>query len=231
MIIGDVSPDRLQRVLSRYLGGFTVSSAFSVRPKVEYTIKPGWSTFTVEASHSNVGSGEVCVNVGMATRQSFTIRSYSAFLIASLAMKTAITEALAHVGMYSEVTVDAQVFPSERLALYITCRPCAEDGLPAGVLPSEPFDALRALRMGISKVSGGSLSRARLSELKTALLKHMETLLSEPSFLIGAVMMRNSECKDIVSDYKAAIESVTLEDVNSILHDLDFGSKVEYIIR
>ena len=231
VIIGDVSPDRLQRVLSRYLGGFTVSSAFSVRPKVEYAIKPGWSTFTVEASHSNVGSGEVCVNVGMATRQSFTIRSYSAFLIASLAMKTAITEALAHVGMYSEVTVDAQVFPSERLALYITCRPCAEDGLPAGVLPSEPFDALRALRMGISKVSGGSLSRARLSELKTALLKHMETLLSEPSFLIGAVMMRNSECKDIVSDYKAAIESVTLEDVNSILHDLDFGSKVEYIIR
>ena len=49
--------------------------------------------------------------------------------------------------------------------------------------------------------------------------------------MIRSVMMRNSECKDIVSEYKAAIGSVRLSDVNSILHDLDFGSKVEYIIR
>ena len=28
-----------------------------------------------------------------------------------------------------------------------------------------------------------------------------------------------------------AVNAVTLEDVNSILHDLDFGSKIEYIIR
>lgn len=231
VILGDIAPARLRKVLCSYLGGFTVSSAFSVRPKVEYAIRPGWSTYTVEASHSNVGGGEVCVNLGMATRQPFTITSYSAFLIASLAMKTAITEALAPVGMYTEITVDAQVFPSERLAFYVTCRACSEDGLPAGVLPAEPFEVLRALRMGISKVSRGTLTQERLKELKAALGNYMASRVSEPSFLIGAVMMRNSECKDIVSDYKSAIEAVTLSDVNSILHDLDFGSKVEYIIR
>ena len=231
VILGDVPAAHLQKTLCRYLGAFSVSPSFSVRPKVEYGIRPGWSTYTVEASHSSIGSGEVCVNVGMATSQPFTIRSYSAFMIAALAMKGAITEALAPVGMYAEVTVDAQVFPSERLAMYVTCRPCAEDGLPVGVIPAEPIEVLRALRLGISRVSGGKLTPNDLKVLKQALLGHRESSISDPSFLIRAVMMRNSECKDIVSDYQAAIESVTLGDVNSIVHDLDYGSKVEYIIR
>lgn len=231
VILGDVSEARLQKLLCEYLGAFTVSPSFSIRPKVEYELKPGWSTYTVEALHSSVGSGEVCVNVGMATRQSFTIRSYCAFLIAVLAIQNSVTEALAPVGMYAETTVDAQVFPSERLALYITCKPCAEDGLPAGVLPAENFEVLRALRRGISKASRGSVTPARLSVLKVALTNEMESWISQPDYLIRAVMMRNSECKDVVSDYKTAIASVTPADVNTIIHDLDFGSKMEYIVR
>ena len=133
--------------------------------------------------------------------------------------------------MYAETTVDAQVFPSERLALYITCKPCAEDGLPAGVLPAENFEVLRALRRGISKASRGSVTPARLSVLKVALTNEMESWISQPDYLIRAVMMRNSECKDVVSDYKTAIASVTPADVNTIIHDLDFGSKMEYIVR
>ena len=129
------------------------------------------------------------------------------------------------------MTADAQVFPVERLSFYVTCRPCAEDGLPAGMIPAEPYEVLRALRMGISRASRGKLTPAQLSVLKTAMTCNMESYILQPEFLIRAVMMRNSECKDIVSDYKAAIASVSLSDVNAILHDLDFGSKVEYIIR
>ena len=231
VIMGDIAPDKLQKVLCRFLGAFSVSPAFSVRPKVQYEIRPGWSTYTVEGAHSSVGSGETCVNVGMATRQSFTIHSYNAFLIAALAMKQTIVESLASVGMYAEVTADAQVFPVERLSFYVTCRPCAEDGLPAGMIPAEPYEVLRALRMGISRASRGKLTPSQLSVLKTAMTCNMESYILQPEFLIRAVMMRNSECKDIVSDYKAAIASVSLSDVNAILHDLDFGSKVEYIIR
>ena len=231
VIMGDIAPEQLQKVLCRYLGSFSVSPAFSVRPKVEYRIKPGWSTYTVDASHSPVGNGEACVNVGMAMLQSFTIHSYSAFLVAALAMKQAIVESLAPVGMYAEVTADAMVFPTERLSFYVTCRACAEDGLPAGVLPAEPFEVLRALRRGISRASRGSLTQTKLDMLKAAMVNNMESLIQQPEFLIRAVMMRGSECKDIVSDYKAAIGAVTLADVNAILHDLDYGSKVEYIIR
>lgn len=231
VILGDLDEKVLKELLCRYLGSFSVSSGFSVRPKVEYNLRPGWSTYMVEASHSNLGSGEVCVNMGMAMRHPFTIRSYSAFMIASTAMKNAVTEALAPTGVYAEFSVDAQVFPAERLAFYITCRPCSEDGLPSGIVPAEPMDVLRALRMGISKVSRGSLSAAGLDALKSALTNSMATQVSRPEFLIPAVMMRNSEGKDIVSNYAAAIKSVTLDEVNRVLHDLDFGSKVEYIIR
>ena len=232
VILGDLSETAVQKLLCRYLGAFSVSPTFSVRPKVEYEIRPGWSTYTVEGAHSSIGSGETCVNVGMATRQNFTIYSYSAFLVAALAMKQAIIESLAGVGMYAQVTVNAEVFPVERLSFYVTCRPCAEDGLPAGMIPAEPYEVLRALRRGISRASRGSfLTPDRFAYLKTALTYNLESMMLQPEFMIRSVMMRNSECKDIVSEYKAAIGSVRLGDVNSILHDLDFGSKVEYIIR
>ncbi len=231
VIIGDIDEDELQGTLGRYLGNFSVSDAFSVRPKVEYNLRNYWSTYNTEASHSNVGSGEVCVNVGMATCKPFTIKSYSAFLIASTAMKRAVTRALAEVGMYAETSVEIQVFPAERLSIFITCRECAQTGLPAGVSPATPLEVLGALRRGISGVSEGSISRSDLAGLKTTLLNTLSTQMGQSSFLMDAVMTRNSECKDIVSNYKDAVNSVTLEDVNSILHDLDFGSKVEYIIR
>jgi predicted Zn-dependent peptidase len=231
VIVGDVSEPKLKKVLGRYLGNFIVSSAFSVRPKVEYNLRPGWNTYMVEASQSRVGSGETCVNVGMATRQPFTIRSYNAFMIASVAMKNAISEAIAPLGMYAEVSVSVQVFPAERLAFYVTCRPCSEDGLPAGIIPATPTRVLRALRRSISKVSRGTLSQSELEGLKSTLRNGMATKVAQPSFLISAVMMRNSECKDIVSNYQSAINAVTLADVNAVLHELDFGSKVEYIIR
>ena len=231
VILGDLDENALKEMLCRYLGNFTVSSDFSVRPKVEYNLRPGWSTYMVEASHSSVGSGEVCVNVGMATRQPFTIRNYCAFMIASVALKSAITDALAPMGVYAEFSVDAQVFPAERLAFYVTCRPCAEDGLPAGIVPAEPMDVLRALRTGISRASRGKLTDAELKGLKSALSNSMATQVSQPGFVIPAVMMRNSEGKDIVTNYSTAIGDVTSAEVMKILHDLDFGSKVEYIIR
>ena len=231
VILGDLDEEALKDLLERYLGNFTVSSDFSVRPKVEYNLRPGWSTYMVEASHSSIGSGEVCVNVGMATRQPFTIQSYCAFMIASMELKAAITDALSSMGVFAEFSVDAQVFPAERLAFYVTCRPCIEDGLPEGVFPAEPMDVLRALRIGISKASRARLAKAELEGLKSALSNSMATQVSQPEFVIPAVMMRNSEGKDIVTNYATAIKAVTADEVNKILHDLDFGSKVEYIIR
>ena len=231
VLVGDADPAKLQKLLGKYLGQFRVSDEFSVRPKVDYDLRNTWSTYNVEASHSSVGSGEVCVNVGMATCKPFTIRSYSAFMIASSAMKRTITKALADVGMYADVVVDIQVFPAEKLTFYATCKSCDDEGLPAGIYPASALNVLSALRAGISQVSVGSISQADLKGLKKSLLNSLSGQMAQPDFLIGAILMRNSEGKDIVSNYADAVNAVTLEDVNSILHDLDFGSKIEYIIR
>ncbi len=231
LIIGDFDPEELQSVLGKYLGNFHVSDAFSVRPKVEYNLRGGWSTYNVEASRSSVGSGEVCVNVGMATCKPFTISSYNAFLIASTAMKRNIITALSEVGMHADVSMNAQVFPAERLSFFVTCRPCAIEGLPEGIRPAEPVEVLGALRSAISGVYARSVTAEELKGLKTTLLNGMANHLADPAFLTSAVFMRNSECKDIVSNYTASINAVTLEDVNSVLHDLDFGTKVEYVIH
>mgnify|MGYP002622159749 CR=1 FL=1 len=231
LIIGDFDSGELKSVLGKYLGNFSVSDAFSVRPKVEYNLRGGWSTYNIEASRSSVGSGEVCVNVGMATCTPFTIKSYNAFLMASTAMKRNIISALSEVGMHVDVSMNAQAFPAERLSFFITCRPCAVEGLPEGITPAGPLEVLGALRSAISGVYARSVTPGELAGLKTTLLNGMANHLANPDFLTSAVMMRNSECKDVVSNYKESINSVTLEDVNSVLHDLDFGTRVEYVIH
>ena len=113
----------------------------------------------------------------------------------------------------------------------MTCRPCAVEGLPEGIRPAEPLEVLGALRSAISGVYAHSVTAEELKGLKTTLLNGMANHLADPEFLTSAVIMRNSECKDVVSNYVASINAVTLEDVNSVLHDLDFGTKVEYVIH
>ena len=59
----------------------------------------------------------------------------------------------------------------------------------------------------------------------------MENQYSQSEGLVDAILMRDAEGKDIVSNYQQYIKAVTLEGVRSALRDLDMGSKVEYVIK
>lgn len=231
ILIGDLDEVALQKLLCRYLGGFTVGDQYAIRPKVKYQLHAGWSTYTIDAAQSLVGNGETCVNVAMSALMPFSMDSCMSFKIAKVALERAITNALASVGMFAEVTDRTEIFPVEKITIFVNCRPCRPDGLPEGIVPADPLTALGVLRSAISKVCYSPVSEKDLKGYKEALTNQMTSEVAMPRYLVDYALMRNSEGKDLVSKYKDHIKAVSAKSVQDILKKLDWGSKVEYVIK
>ena len=58
----------------------------------------------------------------------------------------------------------------------------------------------------------------------------MDSRRKDPAAVIDDVLVRYSEGKDLVTDYKAAIQRVSAESVARIIAQLRAGAEVEYII-
>ena len=228
-VVGDIRQEVLVEVLERFLGGFSVNSRFSVRPKVNYHLDKTWSTRTAATSGS--GAQRPCVSLGMAVEKPFTIKNYNAFLLASAYVQRAVTEALAPLGHYGEAALRSEVFPAERLSLYFICRPCAEDGVPQGIAPAEPEQVLKALREGINRLSKEGIPQKDFAPMKAALKKVSLQKAERPEFLIDALMLRSSQGRDIISNASSAIDAVSQQEVASLIRELDFGARVELIIK
>ena len=67
--------------------------------------------------------------------------------------------------------------------------------------------------------------------LKAALAKEMAGELADPDYVMDAFLLRNSEGKDVLSNYSTYLSKVTAEDVMGVVSALEKGSKVEYIIK
>lgn len=231
VIIGNTDERKLKKLLCSYLGNFRTGDGFSLRPKTDYELRKGWFTYSIDANKSSVGGGETCVSMGLAAERQFTMESYSAFMIAAVALKNAVVNELAGKGYYPRTLTDVRLFPTEQVAIFINCRPCEESGLPAGISPADPMETLRAVRVAVMEVARDGISAAELKGYKEELLNRMENQYSQSEGLVDAILMRDAEGKDIVSNYQQYIKAVTLEGVRSALRDLDMGSKVEYVIK
>ena len=54
--------------------------------------------------------------------------------------------------------------------------------------------------------------------------------MNDPEAVVGDVLVRYSEGKDLVTDYKTAIQKVSAESVARIIALLRAGAEVEYVI-
>ena len=79
-------------------------------------------------------------------------------------------------------------------------------------------------------LSGTPLENAGIQAYKDLLLKQMEDRTNNPGALLGDVLTRYGEGKDLVTDYQAAIRSVDAAAVTRILGLLADGAQVEYLI-
>lgn len=230
VLIGDLDEKMLRKELSVMLAAFPTGKALSTRPIIDYPLHAGWSTYTIEAARSNAGTGEAGVNVAMSAFAPFSASRYMAFRLAKIFLEKQVISALAEMGMYAEVEANYDIFPVEKLNIYVTCRPCQASGLPEDIVPADPLRALGAVRSAISVAMSSSMDEKALEIHKSILLSEFKAEVEDPGRLVKLVLVRYSLGKDIVRNYKDKVKSVKAEDVKEVLRTLDAGAKVEYII-
>jgi hypothetical protein len=230
VLVGDLDPYMLKKVLPKYMGGFMTGGMRSIRPQVEFNLRSGWSTYTVEAGDSVAGSGEPCITVAESAVLPFTPERYYSFRVAAMELRKHLAGALAGTGMYAEVSDELELFPVERLSLRIVCRPAAEEGLPADIVPEDPLRVLGVLRSALAGFSSDGPSASSVAASKSALQSVLDASMSDSDFLADAAMMRYSVGKDMVTGYKSKVGAVTPASVKEILSALDSGSKVEFVV-
>jgi hypothetical protein len=230
VLVGDLDPYALKKLLPKYMGAFVTGGAPSARPQVDFNLRSGWSTYTVEAQDSVVGNGEPCITVAESAVLPFTLERYYSFRVAAMELKKHLAGALAPMGMYAEVSDDLELFPAERMTLRIVCRPAEEAGLPADVVPEDPLRVLGVVRGALADFTASGPSAASLAASKATFLAALEAQMSDPESLVEAAMVRYSLGKDMVTGYKSRAGAVTAASVREILSALDSGSKVEYVL-
>lgn len=231
VIVGRFDEIELQKILTRYLGAFMTGNGYSVRPKVKYPQRTGTSTYFVDAGRSNVGDSPQSVYVSLAALRPFTMDSYIAFRAAVAAIRKEVISSMAEVGMEVDVRPSMMLYPENRMGVYIRCNACPVDGLPEGIDSSDPYSALAAIRTALVKVSSRSISPTDLAGYKQMVSNEIVTENKNPDNMIQSVLVRNSEGKDFVSNYKEHISYVSARDVMDIIRALCTGSRVEYVIK
>jgi len=230
VFLGDLDEEVLQKELCRTLGDFRIQKKFSQRPRVDSQFATGSVTRTADSAPGVVGGGEIGVNVAMSAAVPFNMDNYMSFKVACALIRKQLTSVLADSGAFAEMSDRLELFPAERLSLFINCRPCRESGLPAGITPADPLTLLDAIRQVTRHLEEVPVSAADLKAYKDLLLKQTDSRMEDPGSLMDDVLVRYSEGKDLVTDYKSAIQKVSAEGVARIIAMLRAGAEVEYII-
>lgn len=230
VFIGDLDEEYLKRELCSTLGNFRTRSVIAERPRVDVKLASGSVTYTVESAPGTVGGGERGVNVAMSTAIPYSISTYVTFKLACEAIRKELTRALAPYGAYIEIDPRLEIFPQERLLLHINCRPCSEDSLPAGVSAADPLSLLEAVRTVTSRLESVAIGVNELKAYKDALLAGFETESRDAESILGNILVRYSESKDLVTGYRQAVNAVSADGIRNILSALKSGAEVEYVI-
>ena len=185
---------------------------------------------TEESAAGVTGGQEIGTNVARTAALPYKLDNYLTFKVACILIRQQLAGALAEHGAWAEVSDRLELFPEERVTLYINCHPCPESGLPGGVRPGEPGELLDAVRSVTRRLDMLPVTEAVVKAAKATLPKELELRYAQPETLMEDVLTRYSEGKDLITDYKGAVQRISAAGVREILRILSEGGEVEYTI-
>ncbi len=224
VISGDLDTEAVKKLLGRYLGGFATDKASLPRKNVQMNTLKG----TVTSQIDDYPTG---VYVLMDADCALTSENYYTAQIAAMALKKALTVVLAPCGYTSEVVPNHFAQPQERFQLMITCFPVSREGLPEGMSPALPADALNAVRNAVKTASSSPVSQADLAAWKEFVKERAGREISSPEGCVKALEERYSANKDITSRYAENIQAISADKVLSFLKAMAGGGRIEYTAK
>ena len=230
VFVGDLPEDVLKKELVSDLGGFSTQSRIASRSTVSAPLASGKVLYTAQSAPGLVGGGEIGANVGFSAAIPFSMANHMAFRIAVDVIRKSLVRALAESGAYVDVEGKVELYPTERMSVFVNCRPCREDGLPEGISPMEPMALMEVIRTVTDHLGELEIPASELAAYRNALQAQTSSILASPEGILDATLVRYSENKDVVTGQQAAIKAVTVESVRKILSALQEGAGTEYVI-
>ena len=223
MIAGDVSSDQVLRLFSRYGGNFPVSKVQTMRAQGSYQLK---SAIGANLEDSPSGSG---VTIAMSSLEPVTAERFYALGFAHIILSRRLPEALKDSGLWVTISDGLELSPMERFTMSVTARPALESGLPAGISPQQPGDAICTLREVLQKAMLTPVTDDELSSAKSMLSSRLELEFTRPGTMVKSAVLRYSEGKDFYSKCREAMGGISAQTVSRLMEELDGGCKVEYV--
>ena len=224
IIIGGIPESQAIELLSEYIGGFRTSRYFAARNRAEYKLTSG--------THSCASQGDdLSVNMAATALIPVSIDNCLIFQVALEAISHHFSKEMSRMGMYVEVEGNFAIRPEERFSVYVSCRPCMEDGLPEGVDSPDPGKALKKVREEFTHIRYISISPEELKTYKAVVQGHMASALASTEGMMSFALLRYSEGKDVTSGYADRIKAIEADDVRWILDELSSSGVVDYLVQ
>jgi hypothetical protein len=226
VIVGDLSKEKVQKILESYLGNFRISKVAPGRPAIQYKYRQGDVTYSSEGDDKMIG-------IGMAAAIPFTTENNMAFLITALQLGHTLEGSLAEQGFSVSMKPSVKLYPMESVELVFECLPVPECGLPLGIDSGSehPIRAVNVAKKVISDILAKPITDGELNAYKTLLSNQYSSRLSLPGNFIDAILLRYAYGKDIITDYGNRIAKTSAERVNQVKKTMADGMRIEYVVK
>ena len=214
ILVGDLDPLDARKTVEQTTGGFLTSRAYSVRPMVQYVMRSGNSSITLNSPNRNTQRADIVISAEMPV----TSASYMALKIARIELENRLRATLKNAEISVEETIE--YFPSERVFVAVSCRE-----------PKNPVMLMVDLKAAVEDALKTDIREDALKADKSALTDELGRRLSGPRGTIEAARLRYSDGKDFMNGYKGKVSGVKSSDVNAVFRDLVSGSSVDISFR
>ena len=214
ILVGDLNPLDVQKVVEQTTGGFRTSRAYSVRPVVQYVMRSGNSSIILNSTSRNTQRADIVASAEMP----MTSASYMALKIARIELENRLRTKLKN----AEITVRETIeyFPAERAFIAVSCRE-----------PKNPVILMADLKAAVEEALKTDIGADALKTAKAVLTDELGRHLSGPRGSIEAARLRYSDGKDFMNGYKGKVSGVKSSDVNAVFNALASGSSVDISFR
>lgn len=216
VLVGNMDETKLRKLISPYVGGFRTRKAVFCRPAVSYQPVSGWTTYDA------VGRRNAIV-VAMSTRLSMTTENMLTSEIVTMSLKDLLLKSFDGEGFRFNVYHTCRIIPEDRFSVMITVE--RNDG---GEIPE---DFLWRLRDVLNDADEFAVSQEYLAACKVFLKRQWDINAQDHRYWAHVIAMRYLDGKDFTTGYASRIDAVSSEKVSSVLHLLEKGSKIEYVIK
>lgn len=223
VLAGDIDETLLKKVLVMYADGFKTREHAFIRPSVSYQPISGEVMYTLDGESNSV-------DIVMSAPIAMTSDNYYAAVMASMALRKSLVQAVSGTGMTLDLVHDFCKYPQERFNIKVSLTEASVEGFAPGSARDEPMEAMSAVSRRLKTLDSMEISEDELSSYKSLMKKIMSISKGEPEYWLRAIPMRYLDGKDLTTGCDARIDAVTTDRIKSLLKSLAEGARVEYII-